>query len=177
MSDYTYQKPRELKNPVEIHCKLISERGNSITVRICNNDSDLIEIPADQYNVIARGQHLADGNKHRWVLLEMEADNAADLLSPGLGALQAEIASWADEIIPDRKVSHAFDKMVEEEIPELLESEFMDPLEFADVAILLLDVAHLAGIDIETAVRDKMKINRDREWAVDKNGRLGHVKK
>jgi len=92
--------------------------------------------------------------------------------------LQADIKSWADSVFPNRTVKGAFDKMVFEEIPELYQGQFKDPLEFADVAILLFDVADLMGIDMEAAIKKKMAINRDRDWEFDEEtGFMRHVKK
>jgi NTP pyrophosphatase (non-canonical NTP hydrolase) len=36
--------------------------------------------------------------------------------------------------------------------------------ELADVALYLLQLAHLSGIDLEQAILDKLKINYDRSW-------------
>jgi NTP pyrophosphatase (non-canonical NTP hydrolase) len=41
-----------------------------------------------------------------------------------------------------------------------------------DIMILLLDVAHMNGIDVHRAVEDKMDINEGREWEVDVNTRI-----
>ena len=52
-----------------------------------------------------------------------------------------------------------------------------DPLEFADVAILLFDIAHLKGIDIGKAISDKMEINKKRVWGIDRHtGLMSHLK-
>ena len=83
-----------------------------------------------------------------------------------LRGLQKEIAAWADSLIPERTAQNAIAKLMLEEIPELLLNP-SDELEYADVVILVLDIAHLQGINIEQAVMKKMAINRGREWAVD----------
>ena len=80
--------------------------------------------------------------------------------------LQKEIAEWADQHFPDRTAWDAACKLMMEEIPEWL-SNMDDPLEYADLVILILDVAHLREIDVQQAVIDKMKINRKRSWEVD----------
>lgn len=86
------------------------------------------------------------------------------------------IVDWADLIIPERKPVHALTKLVMEEIPELLQNQEND-MEFADVLILVLDYAHLTGIDAEKAVLRKMEINRGRQWNKDPHtGLIHHVK-
>ena len=94
--------------------------------------------------------------------------------------LQQEIVEWADEVFPERTLTNALTKLVLEEVPELWrdlrDTGSLNPLELADVAILLLDVAHLADIDLEVAVRDKMQINRNRAWVL-RNGVMIHENK
>jgi hypothetical protein len=64
-----------------------------------------------------------------------------------------------------------------EEIGELIASERMrDPLELADVAILVLDLFYLQEIDLAQAVKDKMLINRQRTWRIADNGAMQHRK-
>lgn len=61
------------------------------------------------------------------------------------------------------------------EASELLSAETEDnPLEIADCAILLLDYAHLAGIDLEAAIRTKLDINRQRTWRIAPTGAMQH---
>jgi len=92
-------------------------------------------------------------------------------------SLQHLITSWADEVMPQRTITNALTKLVMEEIPEYLTSQH-DPMELADCAILIYDIAHLAGIDLEKAMRDKMEINKNRTWAIDdETGLLNHVEK
>lgn len=106
-----------------------------------------------------------------------------DILTTGLPQLtdpitrlQQEIADWADTLIPDRTAHNAIVKLMTSELPELLNGGIDDPLEFADVAILVFDIAHLQGIDIGKAIHDKMEINRKRVWNIDKaTGLLEHV--
>lgn len=92
-----------------------------------------------------------------------------------LDSAQARIFRWADRIIPDRTPEDALKKLVYEEIPELLNGGIDDPLEWADVFILILDCAKLRGIDIVQAAHDKMAINEGREWEINKEGLLKHV--
>jgi len=81
--------------------------------------------------------------------------------------LQVEIKAWADQQFPDRTAHHALSKLVLEEIPEFLHGGLDSPGEYADLMILLLDIASLRGISVAEAVREKMAINRARRWAVD----------
>jgi len=90
--------------------------------------------------------------------------------------LQEEIATWANKVMPDREPQHTFNKLVFEEIPELVKSGLNDPMEYADILILVLDLAYLKGIDAASAVREKMKINRARKWVMNsKTGIMSHV--
>jgi NTP pyrophosphatase (non-canonical NTP hydrolase) len=90
--------------------------------------------------------------------------------------LQAEIAAWADEVVPHRTAISLISKLLEE-IGELLGSEKMgDPSELADVMILCLDLAYVQKIDIEDAIRKKIEVNRKRKWKVADNGAARHVK-
>lgn len=91
--------------------------------------------------------------------------------------LQQEIAEWADSVpaLKERTWRDAMTKMMMEEIPELITGGCTDPMEFADVAILLFDAAALQDIDIVQAMRDKMAVNRERIWEVDEFGTVSHV--
>lgn len=87
------------------------------------------------------------------------------------------IVEWADSVFPDRTITNAIQKMVLEEIPEYLMKQD-DPMELADLGILLYDIANLAGVDLDKAIREKMAINQQRSWAVDSNtGLMKHTKK
>lgn len=88
--------------------------------------------------------------------------------------LQARITRWADRVFPDRTAQNALQKLVMEEIPELLNGGLNDPLEYGDVLILILDVAHLRGIDAVAAAHAKMAINEKRQWLRDKDTGLMH---
>jgi len=89
--------------------------------------------------------------------------------------LQKEISDWADTVFPERTAHGALVKLMTEEIPELCLCPDSAG-EFADCVVLLFDIATLNGIDIATAVRDKMAINRQRTWAIDHStGLMRHV--
>lgn len=90
--------------------------------------------------------------------------------------LQLLIASWADQLHPKRTPLSVVCKLLEE-IAELIGSDKMsDPMELADIFILALDLAYLQGTDISRVVIEKMVINAGREWIIQDNGRMTHVK-
>jgi hypothetical protein len=62
-----------------------------------------------------------------------------------------------------------------EELPELISSGLSDPLEYADVVIMVVDLAHQMNIDLQDAVIRKIEINRNRTWGRDpETGFLKH---
>lgn len=87
-----------------------------------------------------------------------------------------EVVEWVSEIFPDRHPMHTTIKMVEE-VSELMDAIFAGGKnigeECADVLILLLDIAHLTGVDLQEEFKNKMAINRSRKW-VKRNGALKH---
>lgn len=97
--------------------------------------------------------------------------------SGDIGELQRAIAWWADSVFPDRTAHDACVKLMLEEIPEWRASGMADPSEFADIVILVLDIAYLQGIDIKQAVLEKMRINGERRWVLDPKTRIiSHVR-
>lgn len=88
--------------------------------------------------------------------------------------VQKLISGWADRTFPDRTIGEAILKL-KKELAELDTASYLDAGEFADVAILLFDVAHLSGIDISTAVENKMAINEKRVWQKLDDGTHQHV--
>lgn len=94
-----------------------------------------------------------------------------------IGMLQEQIASWANKAFPGRTAFNATTKLILEEIPEWLQDQD-DPHEYADLVILILDIAYLKGINVKQAVLEKMEINRERVWDIDpETGFMNHVKK
>ncbi len=88
-------------------------------------------------------------------------------------ALQTSITEWANSIYPNRTVLAATSKLLEE-IGEFLKKPDAD--EFADLCIIIWDLASLRGIDIKEAVLHKMAINRARRWRIDeKTGIMSHI--
>lgn len=84
--------------------------------------------------------------------------------------LQQVVTTWADEVFPNRKTPDVLLKLYEE-----VGEYARDPkaaAEFADIMILLLDLAAINGIDIQRAVTEKMAINVGRSWTVDSQTRI-----
>lgn len=95
--------------------------------------------------------------------------------SPSIEEMQADIAQWADTVYPNRTAHGSLAKLVMEEIPEFITCKMKDPLEYADLVIMILDIAHLQGINVGRAVVKKMHINRKRTWKVEEGtGFLKH---
>lgn len=91
--------------------------------------------------------------------------------------LQARIVAWADGVFPDRTAEDALKKLIMEEIPELLTSSRADdPLEWADIFILVLDIASLLKLDLIAVAHDKMSINEKRKWKKNyRSGLISHI--
>lgn len=105
---------------------------------------------------------------------------AANTIKPGdfkfKESIKDLIVNWADEVFPDRTITNAITKLMLHEIPEYMLKQD-DPLELADIGILLYDIANLAGIDLEEAIRTKMAINKQRVWGIDDTtGLMSHLK-
>lgn len=86
--------------------------------------------------------------------------------------LTQEIVTWADGVFPRRTTSSALLKLFEE-VGELVR----DPKaagEYADIAIMLFDLANMNGVDLAKAIKDKMVINRGRNWSFTETGTLQH---
>lgn len=94
---------------------------------------------------------------------------------PTITELQQDITSWADELHPQRTPLSVICKMLEELAELIASSKMADPMEVADIAILTLDLCHMQGIDLADAVATKMRINRQRQWRIEDNGRMQHV--
>ena len=86
--------------------------------------------------------------------------------------LTQDIVQWADSVFPDRKPESALLKLFEE-TGELVR----DPTaagEYADICIMVFDLAHMHGIDLAEAIREKLEINKHRDWTKTKTGTLQH---
>jgi len=100
-------------------------------------------------------------------------------VAPSIEDIQEDVAQWADKVFPGRTAHGSLSKLVLEEIPEFIASKMQDPLEYADLLIMILDIAHLQKINVGRAVVEKMHINKyKRTWAIDpKTGYLKHQEK
>lgn len=105
---------------------------------------------------------------------QQEAGGGSTPATDPVEHLQDRIAGWADRVFPHRTPENALQKLVMEEIPELLNGGLDDPHEYADVLILVLDVAKLRGIDAIQAAHEKMTINEARSWEMDESTGLMH---
>ena len=82
---------------------------------------------------------------------------------------------WADRQFPDRDPQQCWNKLLEE-TNELFESP-QDGKEYADVFILLLDLASLHGVDLEREILTKLEINKMSTWTKDETtGTMRRIK-
>lgn len=115
----------------------------------------------------------SDQDRGQYIGLSREAQG--DTSRDPLAVFADRIAVWADRVYPDRTTEVAFAKMMGEIGEVLLNPE--DPLEWADLLILLVDAAKLRGIDILAAGHAKMAINEERSWNIDpETGLMSHEK-
>lgn len=84
-----------------------------------------------------------------------------------------DATEWVETVIPHRTHESTKKKFMEE-VLELTISDFKDPKEFADVLILLDDLARTSGVDLADAVAEKNKINNNRTWTKDSRGVYQH---
>mgnify|MGYP006412281505 FL=1 len=88
---------------------------------------------------------------------------------------QKYVSNWCDKVFPERTMAGTFVKFFSE-IGEMT-NDPKDVHEYADVLVLLLDLAEQNGVDIEEAFIEKMKINENRKWIKDPVlGIMNHVK-
>lgn len=112
----------------------------------------------------------------RLLHLIAQREAAAKREAHGLPELQSEIGEWGDETFPNatlESVRAHFD----EEAAELHDSSNPVDLreETADCAMLLIQIAHHAGFDLDQAIRDKLEINRKRTWGQVAGGYSKHI--
>lgn len=92
-----------------------------------------------------------------------------------LQQIQDKIVEWADQALPNRTPQQAFLKLFEE-LGEVL-SRPRDEMEWADVFIILVDLANFHGISgamLNQAILDKMEVNRGRQWGENELGVMKH---
>ena len=137
--------------------------------------TDSCKINSSYCDVIVNNNHGIDELRKKAEFFSSTIVASGNMLG-GIGPpLQPMIAAWADSIFPERTITNALSKLVMEEIPEYLTSQH-DPMELADLGILLNDIAHLAGYDLDEVIRKKMEVNINRTWEIDKvTGLMNHI--
>lgn len=94
--------------------------------------------------------------------------------------MQFMVKSWADTMLPSRDVRKTAIKGCEEAV-ELADaisnggSKEQIAGEIGDLLFVLLDIAHLTGVDVVQAVESRIDSNESRKWTVH-NGSLKHIK-
>ena len=97
-----------------------------------------------------------------------------DLIWNDLRIMQHLVVQWANNAMPDRTPTHALLKFYEE-MGELVRDP-KDPEEYADLLIMLVDLAAMHGVtDLGAAVKAKMKINANRKWEQTPTGTMQHT--
>lgn len=89
-----------------------------------------------------------------------------------IDGLASEVFEWAEATFPGRTDATMALKLYKE-IGEMIESGG-DPLEVADVFILVLDYAARKGVHLGTAIPEKLEINKNRQWTIDPNTGVSH---
>ena len=94
--------------------------------------------------------------------------------SHDIDLIALDVFQWASAVFPNRTDSSLYLKMYEE-FGEVIKSNG-DPLEVADLFILLLDYAHRKEISLKDVIYQKLEINKRRHWAIDPNtGTMNHI--
>ena len=93
---------------------------------------------------------------------------------------QQSISDWADAVGINPDAKRAVER-AGEELQEAIDAFATGTttavgVEIADVVICLNVAASKLGVDLQTLVDAKMKINRARKWRVDETGCAYHVK-
>lgn len=99
------------------------------------------------------------------------------MASRDLEDLTAEVVAWIDPLLPIRNAFDTLIKTVEEGSEALHALHTGDGdvgVELADILILVLDAAHLLGVDLQKEFENKMAVNRARIWNK-RNGCLQHA--
>ena len=92
---------------------------------------------------------------------------------PDIEQLTDRITSWADKVFPQRTQQSALLKMYEE-IGELVKNP-KSPDEYADICIMLFDLAKMNGVNVAQAIEHKMYVNEHRIWRETETGTMQHL--
>lgn len=87
--------------------------------------------------------------------------------------LQTLVVGWADQALPERTEAAGFLKLFEE-LGEVL-SNPDDPAEWADVFIMLLDLAARRKINLPQAIMAKLAVLQTRDWVQTSTGTYQHA--
>jgi NTP pyrophosphatase (non-canonical NTP hydrolase) len=95
-----------------------------------------------------------------------------------LEELQREVTDWQDATFgttqdPLAVASHLVDEA--KELYETIREGSPVEGEVADVFILLSRVVQLLRVDLAMSVREKVRVNRERTWALQQDGTYHHV--
>ena len=92
-----------------------------------------------------------------------------------LDALLVEVAEWAREKFPEQSGESISVHMLRE--AEELREKPSDPIEMADVMMLVADLADFYKVDLKKAIREKLVICRKQEWGeADSEGVHEHIR-
>lgn len=95
---------------------------------------------------------------------------------------QDTVSRWAEETFGPASSNARVAARANEEMAELLRALTADDnspravVEIADVVIILYRLATRLRVDLHTAVDEKMRINRSRQWRLDGSGHGYHVR-
>jgi DNA-binding CsgD family transcriptional regulator len=168
---------KDISVVVKCSIKTLESQMQKIKIKLYGPKSKLKKPPLHliAVDLISSGFFRSNDKKYGYKLLTTELANRPET---SLNSLAIDIHDWANTTFPNRTHANTFSKLVFHEIPELFQSGGSDPLEYADILILLLDLAKMKGIDIEAAIKEKMRINRERMWKLDTTtGIHSHVEK
>lgn len=130
-------------------------------------------------NRASEGQHYAQiqsliDRARNWRKALTPPPDATEAQSATAG-FQREISEWAQTTFP-HQTPHSKIAHLKKEVRELEEAP-SDLVEMADCYILLLNLAEMAGGDLLTEAKKKMKVNRARKWGKpDADGVCLHIK-
>lgn len=91
--------------------------------------------------------------------------------------LQRNIVEWLDGVHPERREMAVWAKLYEEAGEAMVDPKDID--EWADIIIVLLDLAMRYGHymdDILMVANQKLEVNKNREWIINRHGVMSHVK-
>ncbi len=99
------------------------------------------------------------------------------MIPTDIDLIATNIKNWADETFPKRTPQSMFLKLYHE-ISEMIDATDSNEVggEIADVLIMMLDFAACQGVDVATAIYEKMQTNMARTWVQNPLGDYSHVK-